>query len=132
MMIARNEPNAVGVPGLGMIPDWYFTNQKPNDRYNDHVKFPAGMYQTTVQPVGPYFTSGMDLKGLGAWEMPTWFKVFYQVASVAGAGAMGYHGYKRNDSVGWAIWWSLWGGLFPFFTPVIAYAQGFGKLKKGK
>ena len=47
--------------------------------------------------------------------------------STISAAASGYHGYKRNNSVGWAIGWFFLGGLFPIITPVIAYAQGFGK-----
>ena len=51
----------------------------------------------------------------------------WPVLSFASAAASTYHGYKRNDSVGWAVWWGLMGGLFPVITPVIAIAQGFGK-----
>ncbi len=43
--------------------------------------------------------------------------------------ASAYHGYKRNDSIGWAIWWGLMGSLFPVLTPVIGVAQGFAKPK---
>jgi hypothetical protein len=46
--------------------------------------------------------------------------------------AAGYHGYKRNNSVGWALLWSILGGAAPPITGVIAVAQGFGKKKKGK
>ena len=49
------------------------------------------------------------------------------VLSVASAGASAYHGYKRNESVGWALWWGACGALFPVITPAIALAQGFGK-----
>lgn len=62
---------------------------------------------------------------------------FYQVSpvwallSTASFAASVYHGYKRNDSVGWAIWWGVMGGLFPVITPTIAVAQGYGK-KAGK
>jgi hypothetical protein len=38
-----------------------------------------------------------------------------------------YHGYKRNDSVGWAMAWGLGGALFPIIMPVIALAQGYAK-----
>jgi hypothetical protein len=59
--------------------------------------------------------------------MSTFGKVYYGL-SLASAGAGAYHGYKRNHgSIGWAIWWSFMGGLFPIFTPAIALAQGFGK-----
>jgi hypothetical protein len=43
--------------------------------------------------------------------------------------ASAYHGYKRNDSVGWAIVWGGLGAIFPVLTPAIALAQGFGKSK---
>lgn len=50
--------------------------------------------------------------------------------SLLSAAASGYHGYKRNESVGWAIVWFGLGGIFPVITPVIAVAQGFGKPAK--
>lgn len=59
----------------------------------------------------------------GAW--PT----IAGVLSLTSAAASGYHGYKRNESLGWALWWFLMGSIFPVVTPVIALAQGFGKKK---
>ena len=53
----------------------------------------------------------------------------YAVAGVAGAALGAYHGYKRNDSIGWAIGWSLLGSIFPVIVIPIAYAQGIGKRK---
>jgi hypothetical protein len=50
--------------------------------------------------------------------------------SLLSAAASGYHGYKRNESVGWGFAWFTLGGMFPIFTPVIAVAQGFGKPAK--
>jgi hypothetical protein len=49
--------------------------------------------------------------------------------AVASAAASGYHGYRRNQSIPWAMWWFFMGGVFPVLTPVIAVAQGFGKKK---
>lgn len=49
------------------------------------------------------------------------------VASVAGTALGAYHGYKRNNSVGWGIWWALMGGMFPVVTVPVALAQGLGK-----
>ena len=46
--------------------------------------------------------------------------------AVAGAAA-GFHGYRRNDSIGWALGWALLGALFPLIVPVIAVAQGYGR-----
>jgi len=56
----------------------------------------------------------------------TFLKVWSYLA-LPSALACAYHGYKRNDSVGWALWWGLVGGM-PI-TPIIALAQGFGKRK---
>lgn len=49
------------------------------------------------------------------------------LTSILGA----YHGYKRNQSVGWAFGWFLFGGiLWPFALPLM-FASGFGKPRKG-
>lgn len=49
--------------------------------------------------------------------------------STASGALSGYHGYKRNDSIGWALAWFVLGSFFPIVTPVIAVAQGFGEPK---
>ena len=54
----------------------------------------------------------------------------WSIAATASMAAGAYHGYKRNGSVGWALWWGLMGGMFPIITPVIAVAQGFGERAK--
>lgn len=48
----------------------------------------------------------------------------------ASVGVSGYHGYKRNNSTGWAFWWGFMGLMFPVLTPVVAIAQGYGKREK--
>lgn len=58
-------------------------------------------------------------------ESPSW--QLYRIAAMISVPVSVYHGYKRNNSVGWAIWWGLMGSIAPVITPVIAYAQGFGK-----
>lgn len=40
-----------------------------------------------------------------------------------------YHGYKRNQSIGWALAWGALGAAFPIIVPTVAVAQGFGKKK---
>lgn len=50
--------------------------------------------------------------------------------TLGGTAAGAYHGYKRNNSLGWAIGWALLGGLFPVITVSVAAAQGFGKREK--
>jgi hypothetical protein len=51
--------------------------------------------------------------------------------SVAGAGLGAYHGYKRDNSIGWAIGWAILGATFPIVTIPVAIAQGFGQPKAG-
>lgn len=60
-----------------------------------------------------------------------WYSV-YRIAQIAGVTTGAYHGYKRNDSVGWAVGWGVLGGMFPFVTIPVSLAQGFGKRKASK
>lgn len=59
------------------------------------------------------------------FQLPSWWSLFAAAGTAVGA----YHGYKRNDSVGWAIGWGLLGGLFPFIVIPIAFAQGIDRHK---
>lgn len=73
--------------------------------------------------------SGIEFKKALSIPMP--LRIFWGVASVVSTGIGAYHGYRRNnDSIGWALWWALMGGMFPIVTPAIAFAQGFGKPRK--
>jgi hypothetical protein len=74
------------------------------------------------------------LLGLGAvssaydeGRIPQGVWIGYSVLATVSAAASGYHGYKRNNSIGWAIVWFLLGGWFPIIVPVISVAQGFAK-----
>lgn len=58
------------------------------------------------------------------------FMIGYYVLSAAGTAIGAYHGWKRDESVGWAIGWALLGGIAPFIVIPVALAQGIGK-KKG-
>lgn len=60
-------------------------------------------------------------------RIPLGVKVLWGVAGTVSMAAGAYHGYKRNQSVGWALWWALMGSTFPVLTPAIALAQGFGQ-----
>jgi len=131
------ESKPAGVAGLGMIPSWQFSmDPSVNPKINPNVTFPEGVYQTTPQPLGPWFNSASPLNGVslrgaglqGISDNPV-VNTIWTLASIAGGAASAYHGYKRNHSVGWAVWWGFWGSLLPVFTPIIAYAQGFGKKK---
>lgn len=46
---------------------------------------------------------------------------------VLGASLGAYHGYKRNGSVAWALWWAFAGAAVPVVTLPVAVAQGFGE-----
>ncbi len=51
----------------------------------------------------------------------------WRVVGTAAGAALAYHGYKRNNSVGWALAWAIFGGMFWPVGLGVAYAQGFGK-----
>ena len=55
--------------------------------------------------------------------------IIWGLLSTASAALSGYHGYRRNNSIGWGVVWFGLGGLFPVITPTIAVAQGFAKRK---
>lgn len=56
---------------------------------------------------------------------PLW--TVWSIAGLAATGALAYHGYRRNNSVGWALVWGLFGGLVWPIGVGLAAAQGFGK-----
>jgi hypothetical protein len=58
-------------------------------------------------------------------SLPTLGYALSATGTVVGA----YHGFKRNDSVGWAIVWALLGGAFPLIVVPVALAQGIGEKK---
>lgn len=51
----------------------------------------------------------------------------WAVAALASTAACVFHGYRRNNSIGWALGWGLFGSVAPVVAPAIAVAQGFGK-----
>ena len=60
-----------------------------------------------------------------------YWKWMVALSSVAGAGVLAYHGYKRTHSTAAAIGWGILGAIFPvnLVAGGIAAAQGFGKRK---
>jgi hypothetical protein len=43
-------------PQLGLIPDWQMSfSPDVNPKINKFVKFPQGVTQQTIQPIGPYY-----------------------------------------------------------------------------
>lgn len=85
------------------------------------------MFQPNMpQNVYRYPSSVVPLRGVGAIDTGH-IGTAWMVVATASSAASAFHGYKRNGSIGWALWWGFMGGLFPVFTPAIALAQGFGK-----
>lgn len=68
---------------------------------------------------------------VGEVQLSEGVRVAFTVAYLASVGASAYHGYRRNDSLGWGLWWAFMGGIFPVVTPAFALAQGFGEPHHG-
>lgn len=88
--------------------------------------------RTTLGPrfigaVPPEGTLPGSLPAAQAQQAQAQVSTTMKVVGAASALACTYHGYKRNNSIVWALAWGAAGGLFPFIAPVIAFAQGFGK-----
>jgi len=83
-----------------------------------------------VAPVEPAPPPGVDLPAASREPRPwpDWYRALSTVGAIQGA----YHGYKRNDSVGWAFGWFILGGIVPFFTIPLSFAQGFPDSKRKK
>lgn len=93
--------------------------------------------EPTAEPLSEYYIQqmyGVD-DDLGQDQPPVGIGVGagagmyvgWALVSTVSMAASAYHGYVRNRSVPWALWWGLMGGLFPIITPVIAVAQGYAK-----
>jgi hypothetical protein len=76
------------------------------------------MRAATAMPLLPPMPPFPDIP-----EQPAWRKALGMVAGAACA----YHGFKRNESAGWAVAWAAFGSGAPFLALPIALAQGFGK-----
>lgn len=95
------------------------------------------------KPSGEYYRPGGGLVGLsnlagtadGLGAEPNQnsgsnlYRGLYGIASAASSLGLAYHGYRRNDSVGWAIVWALVGGMFWPVGWGVALAQGYGEPK---
>ena len=87
------------------------------------------MYVPPYEPPRPLSALPNTARALSQYDVSPAHAVLaliYTAGMVAGI----YHGYKRNDSVGWAIVWGVSAGLFPFFALPIAAAQGYGEPRK--
>jgi hypothetical protein len=109
-------------PSSGNVAD--FLSQVPADERPAMAKhlLDAGVPPETVSSALSWLDAKRNIK-------LNWSKI-HGVLAISSAAVSAYHGYKRNDSLGWAVWWFFMGSVFPVFTPVIALAQGYGKPKK--
>lgn len=58
---------------------------------------------------------------------PSASDVFWGIARVVSTGIGVFHGYRRNNSLGWALVWGVMGSVAPIITPAVALAQGLGE-----
>jgi hypothetical protein len=91
-----------------------------------------GPPQAAMAPPPTVFVDGQPLPPPPPASEPGPWAAIGKVLSMVGAAGGAYHGYKRNDSVGWAIGWSIFGGAIPVLAIPIAVAQGVGKPKRAK
>jgi len=47
--------------------------------------------------------------------------------SLVSAAVSGYHGYRRDRSAMAGVGWGFMGALFPVVTPIVSFAQGYGR-----
>lgn len=127
--------NISDLMGPGWTPDMHY-NPATEANLGDYVYGPKYMQATAPQGF-KYILSGplkgrlvresFHVNGLDDVSTLTSTAPIWGLIAAASMAASAYHGYKRNNSVGWAIWWAFMGSLFPVITPVIAIAQGYGK-----
>jgi len=76
-------------------------------------------------PTYPLGTLGQE----GGWGSVSPLRQALYLAGLASIPVLGYHGYKRNDSMGWALVWGIFGSIVWPITVPVAFVQGFGKRK---
>jgi hypothetical protein len=98
-----------------------------SDHYGNALGDPLPPDQTSTTPIV------VQPDNWATWyenTVPKPVRIFWMIARPISFAACVYHGYKRNESIGWAIGWGALAAFFPLITPTIAVAQGFGKPKK--
>lgn len=129
----QNGPHALGYAAAQVVEDASLGNFGKVARMlgqgtdNGGTVEPNGEGAPTNQlgpPGNNRIAAGGAYAGNGKWRpLPPWMWVLSAGSSAASA----WHGYRRNQSIGWAIWWAVMGGMFPLVTPAIGAAQGWGK-----
>lgn len=126
-----NQEGSAYLPGFGHVSDVEPFGQ--DDMFLTPPELPPDEPPTELPPgtLAPPEPNGA-VPGTIVAPKKTVLSYAWTAASLASAGAGAYHGYKRNQSIGWAVVWALCGGLFPIIVPAIALAQGFGTRKVGR
>jgi hypothetical protein len=78
---------------LGLIPDYQFSSDPAVNftKINPFVQYPPGVYQSTIQPIGPYFQTQPPASGMNgifdswAWTNRQWLA--FGIVSILGIGA---------------------------------------------
>lgn len=87
----------------------------------------AGLGQDEPEPAPPLVSPAPeDVVVVEMSPLPTLGRLLSLAGFVGGA----YHGYKRNQSAGWAFGWAVFGGIVPIFALPLAVAQGFAQPKR--
>ena len=81
-----------------------------------------------LQGVAPAIVAEGLRQAQAAPRLP--WKAITGTLTLASAAVSAYHGAKRNQSIGWGLWWFVMGAVFPVVTPTIALAQGLGHPKE--
>ena len=82
----------------------------------------APLGQAPTAPMAPTAPTAPTAMTLSSAPM-----TLYSMAGTAASIALGYHGFRRTWSIGWALAWALVGGLVWPASLGIAWAQGFGR-----
>ena len=88
----------------------------------------VGLITSQIRPIAVQPAGQADYQSPRMSPVLTWTLA---LASLTGTVLGAYRGYKRDNSVGWAIWWGIAGGWVPFITIPLSLAQGFGKRARG-
>lgn len=105
-----------GAPGWSLAP-WVTWGSNPNL---------AGRRRLATDGLGAITA----ISGLGETTLsfpPASVSPLRAALGTVAAAVCAYHGYRRNDSAGWAAGWAFFGSVAPILALPIALAQGFGK-----
>jgi hypothetical protein len=123
---------------------------KPSGKVGTKPSTTTMFIKRPVAPAKPVTSNAAALRGNSDWGDADWgnadwgntelgasqhvgvnpWLVVYSILGTVSVGLSVYHGYKRNDSLGWALGWGVAASFFPVITPVVAFAQGFAEPEK--